>query len=342
MKELMLYHTISLGLGIILDQIIGDPHFMPHPIRLVGNLIAFLEKRLLGSEAMISNSTNRNKKRERRRGTLLWFIVVIVVMIVTLLLIMFSYKLNRYLGIVVESILTCYILAARSLYRESMAVYKELIKSDGELGSARYALSMIVGRDTQSLDKEDIAKAAVETVAENTSDGVIAPLFYTAIGGPVLGFMYKAVNTMDSMLGYKNERYENFGFFAAKADDVFNFIPSRLSAVLMIAGSGIMGIFTKNYNGKKAWKIWRRDRLNHNSPNSAQTESVCAGALGLRLGGTHLYKGVVVEKPTIGDEERKTEPLDIKRANCLMFMTEFLMVILVGVVALILIQLCVV
>jgi len=210
-----------------------------------------------------------------------------------------------------------------------MAVYRELSKSSGDISSARYALSMIVGRDTKSLDEEEIIKAAVETVAENTSDGVIAPLFYTAIGGPVLGFMYKAINTMDSMLGYKNERYKDFGFFAAKADDIVNFIPSRLSAVLMIAGTAVMGLFSKAYSGKKAWGIWRRDRLNHNSPNSAQTESVCAGALGLKLGGPHLYKGVVVEKPTIGDEIRSPEIHDIRRANNLMFMTEALVALII-------------
>ena len=329
MKELVLYHTISLGLGVILDQIIGDPHSMPHPIRLVGKLISYLEKRLLGSDD--SRIKTRTPKEKRGRGALLWFIVVLTVMAVTLL-IMLTYLINIYLGIIVESILTCYILAARSLCRESMAVYKELKTAGGDLSSARYALSMIVGRDTQSLDEEEIAKAAVETVAENTSDGVIAPLFYTAIGGPVLGFIYKAINTMDSMLGYKNERYEDFGFFAAKADDIVNFIPSRLSSVLMIAGSTVLGLFSKDYSGKKAWEIWRRDRLNHNSPNSAQTESVCAGALGLKLGGTHLYKGVVVEKPTIGDEIKRTEIQDIKRSNRLMFMTEALMAIIIFII----------
>ena len=328
MKEFIFYHMISLGLGIIFDQIIGDPRDLPHPIRAIGNLIIFLEKKLLGSETEYLTVKNgkRSKETERRRGVIFWFIVTFVTTIVTLLLIILSYALNKYLGIVVESVLTCYILAARSLCRESMAVYKALQNSENDLSDARYALSMIVGRDTDILDKEEIIKASVETVAENTSDGVIAPLFYTAIGGPVLGMFYKAVNTMDSMVGYKNSRYENFGWFAAKADDLFNFIPSRISALLMILGCAVMGLVSKAYSGKKALQIWLRDRNNHKSPNSAQTESVCAGALGLRLGGNHLYKGVMVEKPTIGDEIRKPELLDIKRSNSLMFMTEALMI----------------
>ena len=324
MKELMLYHTISLGLGIILDQIIGDPHSMPHPIRAIGYLISLLENRFLG--AQLEAGRTRNGKKEKRRGVLTWFILVLIVALVTLALLGICYWINIYIGVLVEAILTCYILAARSLYRESMAVYKELERQD--LNAARFALSMIVGRDTDKLDAEDVVKAAVETVAENTSDGVIAPLFYTAIGGPVLGFIYKAVNTQDSMLGYRNLRYENYGWFAAKADDVFNFLPSRLSALLMILGSRILSLFSNEYNGKRAREIWLRDRLNHKSPNSAQTESVCAGALGLKLGGTHLYKGVLVEKPTIGDEIRKPETKDIKRTNNLMFITEGLLAVI--------------
>jgi adenosylcobinamide-phosphate synthase len=311
MKEFILFHIVSLGLGIILDQIIGDPHSLPHPIRAIGNFIAFLEKKLWDG---------RDAKKDKRKGTLLWLIVVLTVMAVTFCIIFISYRINNFLGILAETVLTCYILAARSLCRESMAVHRNLEK--GDIAAARFSLSMIVGRDTDCLLEEEIAKAAVETVAENTSDGVIAPLLYTALGGPVLGMAYKAVNTMDSMLGYHNERYENFGFFAAKADDFFNYIPSRISALFMIAGSFLLKVFSKDYSAKDAFKIWIRDRYNHKSPNSAQTESVCAGALGLRLGGTHLYKGVPVEKPTIGDETRKTTSADIKRANGLMFMTE--------------------
>lgn len=304
-------------LGTILDLIIGDPHDYPHPVRMIGNLIAKLEKRLLGD---VTDKTDRNLFKEKTNGTLLWFLVVTITLVVVSAITILAYALHPYVGTWVEAFLICFILAAKSLYQESMAVTKQL--ELGDLYAARKALSMIVGRDTENLDKEEVAKAAVETVAENTSDGVIAPLIYSALGGPILGMLYKAVNTMDSMIGYKNEKYENFGRFAAKADDVFNFIPSRLSALFMIAGTFILSAFDKTYNPRNAALIWQRDRLNHKSPNSAQTESVCAGALGLKLGGDHLYKGVMVHKPTIGDELRKTEPADIKRANKLMFATE--------------------
>lgn len=317
----------ALICGILLDQVIGDPHFMPHPIRAIGKLIMILEKKLLGDT---NGAVVRNPGREKRRGILLWFIVILTTVFITALIVAGSYLINKYLGVVIESILTCYILAARSLCNESMAVSKELKK--GDIAGARYKLSMIVGRDTAELSEEEIVKAAVETVSENTSDGVIAPLIYTAIGGPVFGFLYKAVNTMDSMLGYKNERFKDFGFMAAKADDVFNFLPSRISALFMIAGAFVLRMFSKVYDPINAAKIWKRDRLNHKSPNSAQTESVCAGALGLKLGGPHLYGGVMVDKPFIGDEVRKAETQDVKRSNNLMFMTEGITVLTVLVI----------
>jgi adenosylcobinamide-phosphate synthase len=176
---------------------------------------------------------------------------------------------------------------------------------------------MIVGRDTDALDEAGIVRATVETVAENTSDGVIAPLLYTFFGTPVLGMCYKAVNTMDSMLGYHNDEYENFGKFAARADDVANFIPSRLSAIFMSLAAGTVGC-----SMREAFRIWIRDRYKHKSPNSAQTESACAGALGVRLGGSSRYKGVLVEKPYIGDDTRPIVADDIRRAVRLMFETE--------------------
>ena len=326
-KTLLQLHMTALICGILLDQFIGDPYFMPHPIRDIGRLIMVLEKKLLGET---KGAENRDPQREKRRGILLWFIVILTSVFFSTLIVVGAYMINKYLGIVVESILTCYILAARSLCKESMAVSKELKK--GDIPGARYKLSMIVGRDTAELSEEEIVKAAVETVSENTSDGVIAPLIYTAIGGPILGFLYKAVNTMDSMLGYKNDRFKDFGFLAAKADDVFNFLPSRISALFMIAGAFVLRIFSKAYDPKGAAKIWKRDRLNHKSPNSAQTESVCAGALGLKLGGPHLYGGVMVDKPFIGDEKRNAEVKDVARSNALMFMTEALSVIVIVLV----------
>lgn len=321
MTMVILYHIIALGIGVILDLFIGDPHSLPHPVRAIGKLIYFLEKRLLGEA-----SGERNAGREKRRGVLLWFIVELSTVILAGLFTFAAYFVNAFVGVAIEAVLTCYIMAAGSLYRESMAVGAKLDK--GDTVGARHALSMIVGRDTDPLSEDEITKAAVETVSENTSDGVIAPFLYTAVGGPVLGFFYKAVNTMDSMLGYKNERYENFGRFSAKTDDIFNFIPSRLSALFMIAGCFVLGSLFKGervngiFDGKRAFKVWRRDRNKHLSPNSAQTESACAGALGLRLGGAHLYHGVLVEKPFIGDELRKAETRDIKRAGMLMFAAE--------------------
>ena len=311
MKELLFYHTISLGLGILLDQFIGDPKDLPHPVRAMGKLILSLEKRLLEED---------RPGKAKGRGVLLWILVVCTVTVCTLVPLGGAYLLHPFAGMLLETILTAYILAARSLCRESMAVYRKLKEGDTE--GAKAALSMIVGRDTDDLTEEEIAAAAVETVAENTSDGVIAPLLFTALGGPVLGLFYKAVNTMDSMLGYRSERYERFGWFAARSDDVMNFLPSRISALLMILAAAFLGLFSKDVHGKDALRIWKRDRRNHTSPNSAQTESVCAGALGLKLGGTHRYGGREVLKPTIGDGIRTAGACDIKRANMLMFATE--------------------
>ncbi len=289
---------------------------MPHPVRTIGRLIAFLDRKLLGKRP---DDAQRDPAKERRRGLICWMIVSVVTALVSASLLIAAYMINIYAGIAVESVMVAYTLAARSLCRESMAVHKKLTEHDTV--GARKALSMIVGRDTAELDEEDIVKAAVETVAENTSDGVIAPLLYDAIC-PVLGMFYKAVNTMDSMIGYKNDRYENFGRFAAKSDDVVNFVPARLSAVFMMAGCALASLFSKRFDIHDAYRIYKRDRKNHLSPNSAMTESVCAGSLGLKLGGTHTYGGVIVEKPSIGDEKKRADKGRIKDANTLMFMTE--------------------
>ena len=235
-----------------------------------------------------------------------------------------AYRIHVVCGVIVEAILTCYILAAKSLSDESMKVYRAMETADGDdLTDARKALSMIVGRNTENLGEAAITRAVVETIAENTSDGIIAPLIYTFLGRPILGFAYKAVNTMDSMLGYHSDRYEYFGKFAAKMDDVFNYIPARLSALMMVVAAFASG---KDYSGKRAFLVFKRDRYNHKSPNSAQTESVCAGALGVRLGGDSSYFGKMVHKPYIGDDTRPIERDDIKRAAKLMFLTEYLWV----------------
>ena len=321
---LILCHMIALFAGILLDLIIGDPHWMPHPVRLIGRLIGALEKRLL--------SENAPAAKKRRAGSCTCMIVILGTAACTFLILWLTYNVHPYAGIAVESILTCYLMAARSLATESLKVYKAL--ETGSVDDARHAVSMIVGRDTNSLDKAGVTRAAVETVAENTSDGVIAPLVYTALGGPVAGFIYKAINTMDSMIGYKNERYEDFGRTAARMDDIVNYIPARLSAVLMILAAYIGG---KEYSGKDAWRIFKRDRYNHKSPNSAQTESVFAGALKIRLAGPASYFGKTVEKPFIGDDIRPTEYRDIKKSIYLMYMTEFLLCVICAAAAVVII-----
>jgi adenosylcobinamide-phosphate synthase len=309
----MRYHITALVAGFLLDMILGDPYSFPHPIRLIGKLISFLERRLYIEE----NSKSDNNKLSR--GLILVIAVVCAVAATSGLILFVSYYVSVYLGVIIESIMTYQILAAKCLKDESMKVYTELEKGDVE--GARKAVSMIVGRDTTVLDDIGIAKAAIETVAENTSDGVIAPMIYTAIGGPVLGFVYKAINTMDSMVGYKNDRYLYFGRCAAKLDDIVNYLPSRISAIIMIISCLFLG---KEYSAKDAAKIYNRDRYRHASPNSAQTESACAGALGIRLAGDAVYFGKVHHKEYIGDKLREVEYNDIKRANRLMYATAIL------------------
>lgn len=309
MEHILTYHMIAFVCGFVLDLVFGDPHALPHPIRLIGTLIAGLEKKLLKLQM-------RDEKKEFYKGILLVVLVLFSTGAVAALVLVVAYWLHPVAGIVIESVMTYQILATKCLKDESMKVYQSLNEQGLEAG--RVAVSMIVGRDTNVLDETGVVKAAVETVAENTSDGVIAPMLYTALGGPVLGFVYKAVNTMDSMVGYKNDKYLYFGRVAAKLDDVVNFIPARISAYLMIAAAYIGG---KAFDGKQAYRIYKRDRRNHASPNSAQTESVCAGALGIQLAGDASYFGKVVKKPYIGDAHRAVEREDIVRVNRLMYVT---------------------
>ncbi len=357
-KTIIFYHLIALVLGFFLDLLIGDPHWIYHPVRFIGLIISLLEKIFIGRDAgkeksedgIERNESDTNggrseseKNREKLEsdrdkgsyktkifyGVLTVIIVLFLTLFITSLLIVGSYMLNDYLGLVVETLMTYFILATKSLKYESMKVYKAL--NTGTLDDARKAVSMIVGRDTENLSEEGVVKAAVETVAENTSDGVIAPMIFTGIGGPILGFLYKAVNTMDSMIGYKNDKYLFYGRAAAKLDDFVNFIPARISAWLMILAAALGG---RDYSAKKALMIFKRDRFNHASPNSAQTESVCAGALGVRLAGDASYFGKIVKKPYIGDADRTIEREDIKRACRLMYITAFLCMIICTIVLL--------
>lgn len=330
----MCYHIFAFIAGFVLDLLIGDPHFIPHPVRLIGSLISFCDKRL-NCDAGYNISEKKLNLIKYKRGMLLAFTVIFATFAMSVIIIVAAYSINLYAGVIAEAVMTWQILATKCLRVESMRVY-DALRTDG-VDAGRRAVSMIVGRDTSVLDAAGVTRAAVETIAENTSDGVIAPMLYTAIGGPVLGFVYKAVNTMDSMLGYKNDKYMYFGRFAARLDDVVNFIPARISAYLMIAAAFIGG---RQFDGKNAYRIFKRDRFNHASPNSAQTESVCAGALRVHLAGDAVYFGKLVKKKYIGDGLREIEYEDIKRANRLMYITAFLCELLsVAVMSLVLILL---
>lgn len=314
----MTISLVALVMGYILDLIFGDPYWMPHPVRFIGNLISILEK-------VIRRFMPKTKRGEYIGGIILTVMVVSISMVIPLVIILMAKSINTYLALTVETFMCYQILATKSLKVESMKVYDELAKND--LPSARKAVSMIVGRDTKDLTFSGVAKAAVETVAENTSDGIIAPMIFIAIGGAPMGFFYKAINTMDSMVGYKNEKYMNFGRFAAKLDDVVNYLPARISAYKMILSS-----FFLRYDYKNAFKIYKRDRYNHASPNSAQTESVCAGALDVQLAGNAYYFGKLYEKPTIGDNIREINYDDIKKANRLLYCTSFISIVIISVI----------
>jgi len=291
--------------GFVLDTLFGDPPWLPHPVVLMGKAISALEKRLRARMP-------QTPQGELLGGAVVAFTLPVGTFLLTSLVCLGAAKLSPWLGLAVQMFWCGQALAAKGLAQESTNVYRALIKPD--LPAARKAVSRIVGRDTQNLTLEGVTKAAVETVAENASDGVIAPLLYMLLGGAPLALTYKAINTMDSMLGYKNEKYLYFGRAAAKLDDVANYFPSRLAGLLWCAAAALTG-----NSPKGAWRIWRRDRRSHASPNSAQTESACAGALGVQLAGPAYYFGEYYAKPTIGDPLRPIEPEDIRRANRMMY-----------------------
>ncbi|MCI6020898.1 MAG: adenosylcobinamide-phosphate synthase CbiB [Clostridia bacterium] len=318
MREWIIMQLLALPAAFILDMIFGDPHSRLHPICLIGNLIAMLDSAL--------NKENISRNTKIVRGALTAVTVIVISTAVPLIIELICFNINIWLFFAAESVMDYFVIAAKSLKKESMLVCSAMEAGDTE--GARHAVSMIVGRDTKVLDREGIIKAAVETVAENSSDGVIAPILYTALCGAAGGFFYKAVNTMDSMLGYVNDRYEAFGKAAARLDDVMNYIPSRLSALFIIAAAKFTGL-----NAAGAWKIFRRDRMKHASPNSAQTESACAGALDVRLAGNAWYGGVLHEKPYIGDDIRLIEPEDIRKACRLMYAASIAAIVIFGTAA---------
>lgn len=313
----MLISLAACITGFLLDFIFGDPVWLYHPVRVIGNFISFGEKTL----RKIFRKTTGG---ELAAGAVLWFLTAGLSFLIPFAVLAGAQMLHPVLRFLIESFWCYQILAARCLVNESGKVYDRLKEND--LPGARKAVSMIVGRDTENLTVEGVTKAAVETVAENTSDGVTAPLLFLILGGAPLGFLYKAVNTMDSMLGYKNEKYLYFGRFPARMDDVFNYIPSRITALFMIAAAFLTGM-----DGKNAWKIYLRDRRKHASPNAAQTEAVCAGALRVRLAGDAVYFGRLYKKEYLGDSLRPIEAEDIRRAGKLMYVTAVLMLIIFGV-----------
>ena len=295
----------AIVMGFLLDLWLADPAWMPHPVVIMGKCITGLEK-------FLRARFPATPEGERAAGRVLAVVLPVGTLLLTAAVCVVANRLHPLLGLAVQTIWCWQALAVKGLAVESRRVYGCLAAED--LPGARKAVARIVGRDTQNLTEEGVTKAAIETVAENFSDGVVAPLVYMLIGGAPLALCYKAINTMDSMVGYKNQRYLHFGRAAARLDDAANFLPSRLAALFWILAAALTG-----QDGKNAWRIWRRDRRNHASPNSAQTESACAGALGVQLAGPAYYFGEYYDKPTIGDARRAVEPQDILRANRMLF-----------------------
>ena len=323
LTQLWMEYAAAACIGFLIDFIVGDPQGLWHPVCGIGSLISRMEKKL-------RKNTEDTPQNLLLAGAALAVTIPCMTVVITAVLLLAAGFIHPYLRFVLICVLDGWILAARSLKTESMKVYRRLKEKD--LNGARYAVSMIVGRDTERLTAEGVTRAAVETVAENASDGVIAPLLFLLFFGPVGGFFYKAVNTMDSMVGYKNEKYLYFGRAAAKLDDLVNYIPARLTGLAFTAAACLI----PGMSGKNAFKIWRRDRRNHKSPNSAQSESACAGALGVQLAGDAWYFGELYHKPAIGDALRPIEPEDIPRANRLMYVASVLtLVVCAAAVALI-------
>lgn len=307
---------LVMVIAYLLDLVIGDPYSFPHPVRFIGNLIRFTE----GKIRIIFKS----KKQLKMGGFLLWTITVGFTALVTNLILNLL-CINNIFYVIIASIILYTTLSTKCLADEAKKIY-EVLKT-GDIEKSRKQLSYIVGRDTTSLNENEIIRATVETVAENTVDGIISPMMYGFIGGPVLAMAYKAINTLDSMVGYKNEKYGDIGFASAKIDDIANFIPARITPFFMMIASFILG-----FNSKKSIKIAMRDRKNHKSPNCAYAEGAVAGALEVQLGGTNMYFGEKVYKPTIGDKDRELEAEDILRTNKIMYLTSFIALVIFSII----------
>ncbi|KXG11103.1 Cobalamin biosynthesis protein CobD [Anoxybacillus sp. P3H1B] len=295
----MTYHLLAMALAVVIDFFIGDPRWLPHPVRGMGRLIAWLDHRL-----------NRGRMR-RVKGIVTIGIVVAVVYGISSIIIYESYRVSVVFGVVIEALLMFTTIAAKSLKEAAWNVMIPL--EQGDIEKARNELSMIVGRDTETLNEPEIVRACVETVAENTSDGITAPLFYALVGGGALALVYRAVNTCDSMLGYKNEKYGDFGWASARLDDVLNYIPARLTGIVMVLGN------SRHIRG--CLRLVLRDARKHPSPNSGWGEAAMAALLGVQLGGTNTYQGVISQRPKIGEALVELKKEHIRQAVHVMFRT---------------------
>lgn len=298
-------NILIMLLGYIMDLVFGDPYWFPHPVRFIGKLISKTEKFI--------RKHAKSEESLKYWGILMWLVPVVTTALVTGLIVKIA-SFNKYVEIFVSAFIIYTTLSTKCLKDEATKIYKVL--ETGDIKKSRVQLSYIVGRDTTNLSQSEIIRATVETVAENTVDGTISPMFYGFLFGPVGAMTYKAINTLDSMVGYKNDKYLNLGCVSAKLDDVANFIPARLTAIFMPLGAFLCGM-----NGINSFKIAIRDRKNHKSPNCAYAEGAAAGAIGVQLGGTNIYFGKEVYKPTIGDKKRELENYDIVRMNKLMYAT---------------------
>jgi adenosylcobinamide-phosphate synthase len=304
---------LELFSAYVIDLILGDPPRLPHPIKMIGREISFLE-------GMLKEDIG-SRWRERAAGLVLVTGIVSSVFLITYFVITLSTSLSAVLGFLVTVFLAYSTLATRSLHVESKKVILAL--REGDLERARSRLSHLVGRDTENLDQDEIIRALAETIAENTSDGIVAPLFYLGIGGVPLAMAYKAINTLDSMVGYKNERYLNFGWASAKSDDIVNYIPARMTGILIVVSSLLL-----NMSWRESWRIMRRDGRKHSSPNSGIPEAAVAGSLGIQLGGTNYYLGKPNHKPLIGERIKALDEKAIRKTTKLMYTTSFLMLII--------------
>lgn len=306
----MIYHLYAIVGAVVLDAFIGDPRWLPHPVRAMGTLIAALDRHL------------NNGNARRIKGVVAAMVVIATVSAVGYVLVALSYQLSPLVGVIVEAVCIFTTIAARSLQEAAWSVLVPL--ENGEIETARKQLAMIVGRDTDTLAEPEIVRACVETVAENTSDGITAPLFYALIGGAPLALVYRAVNTCDSMVGYKNAMYREFGWASARLDDVFNYVPARLTAWVML--------FANSRSLRRHARILWRDARKHPSPNSGWGEAAMAAILGVQLGGTNTYKGVVSERPKIGDAVHLLTKKHIRQAVSVMWRTlfAFLLLLFIG------------